>query len=73
VQDTDSVRAFLERLLIAEQMSAAAQAQALNAGTARAQRRLDDDDLHPRPVPPGSRGTQSRGRVGGRPCSEARI
>jgi hypothetical protein len=73
VQDTDSVRAFLERLLIAEQMSAAAQAQALNAGTARAQRRLDDDDLHPRPESAGPRCAESRGRVGGRPCSEARI
>jgi Phage integrase, N-terminal SAM-like domain len=30
-QDTDAVRAFLERLVIAEQMSAATQAQALNA------------------------------------------
>jgi len=30
-QDADSVRAFLERLVIAEQMSAATQAQALNA------------------------------------------
>jgi len=35
------------------------------AGTARAQRRLDDDDLHPRPEPARPVGTQPRGRVGG--------
>ena len=73
VQDTDSVRAFLERLVIAEQMSAAAQAQALNAGTARAQRRLDDDDLHPRAEPPGPGGSQPRRRVGGHPRSGRKI
>jgi hypothetical protein len=72
-QNADAVRAFLERLVIAEQMSSETQGLALNAGTARAQRRLDDDDLHPRPESAGPRCAESRGRVGGRPRSGEKI
>jgi hypothetical protein len=45
-QDADSVRAFLEHLV------------PHGAGTPRTQRRLDDDDLHPRVEPSGPRGAQ---------------
>ena len=59
-QDADSVRAFLEHLV------------PHGAGTPRTQRRLDDDDLHPRVEPSGPRGAQPGGRVDRRipPCTK---